>query len=412
MVINDVYLPLLSDSKRFLVVYGSAMSGKSVFCAQKIIIRTITERNHRFMVLRKVAATVKRSVFQELIDVIYDNDLQSEFKLNRSDYTLTHTSSGNQIYCAGLDEPEKIKSIKGITGMWLEEATEFKPEDLNQLDIRIRGKKDNYIQFILSFNPIDEKSWLKDRFFDNQDPDARTVKTTYKDNIFLTPDDVRRLESYKTINELFYQVYCLGDWGVVDTSNKFLYNFKKDVHVMECARVKGQPIHISFDFNLEPFAAVVYQPSRNGNGMRFFDLIRLDNSDIYQVCDVIKANYPKEFYIVTGDRTGYNRTGTTRGKTSYWQIIKEQLDLSDPQIRLRNKNLDLVQSRVLCNSALKFKNIIIDPSLVELLEECMYAQVDNKGELIKDRVKNKNDFLDCFRYALDAQFPELIAGIK
>jgi hypothetical protein len=42
----------------------------------------------------------------------------------------------------------------------------------------------------------------------------------------------------------------------------------------------------------------------------------------------------------------------------------------------------------------------------------MYAQVDQKGELIKDRVKNKNDFLDCFRYALDAQYPELIAGIK
>ena len=412
MIINDVYLPLLNNNKRFLVIYGSAMSGKSVFCAQKLVIRTITEKKHRFLSLRKVGATVKKSIFQEILDVIYDNDLTSEFKINRSEFTFTHTSSGNQIYCMGLDEPEKIKSIKGVTGMWLEEATDFKPEDLNQLDIRIRGKKENYIQFILSFNPIDEKNWLKERFFDSQDPDAHTIKTTYKDNAFLTDDDRRRLESYKELNELFYQVYCLGDWGVVDTSNKFLFNFKKDEHVGECAKAEGRSLYISFDFNLEPFAAIIYQPTRSGNGLMFFDRVRLDNSDIYQVCDHIKANYPNDFYIVTGDRSGYNRTGTTRGKTSYWQIIQQELNLSSQQIRLRSKNLDLVQSRVLCNSALKFKNIVIDPSLTELIEDCMYAQVDQKGELIKDRVKNKNDFLDCFRYALDAEYPELIAGIK
>lgn len=411
MVINDVYLPLLTNTKRFLVIYGSAMSGKSVFCAQKIIARVQTEKTHRFLCLRKVGATVKKSIFQELKDVIYENDLIEEFKINHSEFTITHLKSGNQIYCMGLDEPEKVKSIKGITGMWLEEATDFKPEDLNQLDIRIRGKKENYVQIILSFNPVDEKNWLKERFFDTVDPDAFTIKTTYKDNLFLTDDDRKRLESYKELNELFYQVYCLGDWGVVDTSNKFLYNFKKDLHVSECAHVPDKTLKISFDFNLEPFAAIIYQ-NTSKNGIAFFDKVRLDNSDIYQVCDMIKANYPDSFYVVTGDRSGYNRSGVVRGKTSYWTIIQKELRLSSNQIRLRTKNLDLVQSRVLCNSALKFKSITIDPSLTELVNDATYAQVDGKGELIKDRNKNQNDFLDCLRYALDAEFPELIKGIK
>ena len=411
MIVNDAYLPLLDVRERFLVIYGSAMSGKSVFCAQKLIIRLTTETNHRFLALRKVGATAKKSIFQELKDVVYENDLTHEFKINNVEFTFTHTPTGNQIYCMGLDEPEKIKSIKGITGMWLEEATDFKPEDLNQLDIRIRGKKDNYVQYLLSFNPIDEKNWLKSRFFDVQDPDAYTVKTTYKDNLFLTADDKRRLESYKELNELFYQVYCLGDWGVVDTSNKFLFNFKKDKHVAECGYNPHKTLKISFDFNLEPFAAILYQ-NTSKNGLVFFDKVRLDNSDIYQVCDVIRANYPDAFYVVTGDRTGYNRSGMVRGKTSYWQIIQKELKLSAPQIKLRSKNLDLVQSRVLCNSALKFKNITIDPSLEELIEDSQYAQVDQKGELIKDRVKNKNDFLDTLRYALDAEFPELVAGLK
>jgi phage terminase large subunit len=406
MVINDVYVDLLDNKARFLILYGGAMSGKSVFCAQKLLERTRAEVGHRFLALRKVGTTVKRSIFQEFLDLIYEYDLDREFKINRSDYTITHTN-GNQIYCMGLDDPEKVKSIKGITGMWLEEVTEFTPQDLNQLDIRVRGKKKHYIQFLMSFNPIDDRNWLKDRFFDKVDPDAFTIKTTYKDNHFLTDDDKRRLESYKTLNTLFYQVYCLGDWGIIDTSNKFFYNFVKIDHVSECGYNPEKPLKISFDFNLEPFAAIIYQNTTK-HGLVIFDKVRLDNSDIYQVCDMIKANYPKAFYIATGDRTGYNRSGVVRGKTSYWQIIQQQLQLSDPQLRLRSKNLDLVQSRVLCNAAFKFKSITIDPSLVELINDCMYAQVDNKGELIKDRVKNKNDFGDCLRYAIDAEWPELI----
>jgi phage terminase large subunit len=406
MEINEVYMPYLWDESRFLVVYGGAMSGKSVFCAQKIVFRTVLEKGHRFLALRKVATTVKRSIFQELKDVIYENNMEKEFRINKSDYTITHFT-GNEILCMGLDEPEKVKSIKGITGMWLEEATDFNPEDLNQLDIRIRGHKSNYVQYMLSFNPIDEHNWLKSRFFDNQDPKATTLKTTYKDNEFLTDDDAAQIESYKTKNELFYQVYCLGDWGVIDTSNKFLYNFDKELHVGECAYNPGKPLKISFDFNLEPFACILYQNTDSG-GIVVFDKVRLDNSDIYQVCDKIKANYPDAFYIVTGDKSGYNRTGTVRGKTSYWKIIKTELSLRDPQIKLRPKNLDLVSSRVLCNSAMKWKSITIDPALSELINDCTYAQVDEKGELIKDRRKNKNDFLDCLRYALDIEWPDLL----
>jgi phage terminase large subunit len=406
MIINDVYYDLIDNKDRFLVLFGGAMSGKSVFCAQKIIGRCHSENGHRFLALRKVGNTCRRSVFQELKDVIYERGLEWQWNINKSDLTLTNHVNGNEIICTGLDEPEKIKSIKGVTGMWLEEATEFKPEDLNQLDIRIRGFKRNYVQFLLSFNPIDERNWLKERFFDRDEPGVTTIKTTYKDNSFLTDEDRARLESYKTINELFYQVYCLGNWGVVDTTNKFLYNFNTEVHVGDCAYNPDKPLKLSFDFNLEPFAVICYQTTRNG--IVVFDKVRLNNSDIYQVCDTIKANYPEAIYAVTGDRTGYNRTGTVRGKTSYWEVIKKELNLSPGQIRLRAKNLDLIKSRILCNSALKFKNITIDPSIVELVNDCLYAQVDQRGELLKDRVKNKNDFLDCLRYAIDIEYPELI----
>ena len=141
--------------------------------------------------------------------------------------------------------------------------------------------------------------------------------------------------------------------------------------------------------------------------MNVIDEIRLNDSDIYQMCDHIKAKYPNMAYVVTGDRSGYNRTGTSRGKTSYWQIIKKELQLNDAQIKLRSKNLDLVSSRILCNSAFYHKNIVISPSCVNFIKDCKYAIVDERGELVKDRNKNQNDFLDCGRYACDAEWPTL-----
>ena len=101
-----------------------------------------------------------------------------------------------------------------------------------------------------------------------------------------------------------------------------------------------------------------------------------------------------------------------RGKTSYWQVIKQELKLLDHQIRLRNKNLDLVTSRTLCNSAFYNKEIAIHSGCINLIKDCKYAIVDERGELIKDRKKNQNDFLDCARYSLDIEWPNLLALIQ
>jgi len=225
--------------------------------------------------------------------------------------------------------------------------------------------------------------------------------TTY-DNPFILTSEIEDARSQ--LDHLTFEQEYMAEY--VDMNNMpFLYNFDRDKHVSDCGPIEGKPVLLSFDFNLEPFAVLVYQEIPNG--LKFFDRVRLNNSDIYQVCDAIRASYPGAFFVVTGDRSGYNRTGTVRGKTSYWQIIKQELRLSSPQIKLRSKNLDLIESRVLCNSALKTKNITIDPSLKELIRDCLHASVDDKGELIKDRSKNQNDFLDCFRYSLDAKWPEL-----
>lgn len=405
---NPAYSPYFKDQSRILVIHGGAGSGKSVFISAKILRRACEEVPHKILIIRKVASTLKNSVFDEISARIEEFGIGKHVHPNKTEKTFTF-DNGNVILCKGLDEPEKIKSIEGITSMWIEEATELTEDDWDQLALRIRGDKAHYIQFILSFNPIDENHWIKRRLIDSGA--ATVVHTTYKDNYFLDDDYVQSLHALKDTNSLFYQVYCLGEWGVVDTSNKFMYAFDGQKHVGKVEFNPDLPVKLSFDFNLEPFAVTVYQ-TPNNDVLHVFDKIRLNNSDIYQVCDYVKAKYPNHFFIVTGDASGKNRTGTTRGKTSYWYIIRQELGLKDAQIRLRSMNLGLIESRVLCNSAFQHKTILIDDSLTELISDCKYAKVDEKGILKKDRGDNANDFLDTLRYAIDIEWPELIRNPK
>ncbi|MEX2395883.1 MAG: PBSX family phage terminase large subunit [Balneolales bacterium] len=211
---NDKFYPLMANKSRYLVLVGGGGSGKSVFSAQKVITRMLSEKNHRFLVLRKVAKTLRESVYQELRGVIHAWGLEKLFKIHKGDLYIK-CINGNEILFAGLDDVEKLKSISGVTGIWIEESSEITVDDYNQLDIRLRGQTTNYKQMIISFNPIDVNHWLKKEFFDHRKKNATTIHSTYKDNRFLDDEAKQVLESFKHSDPYYYQVYALGEWGVL-----------------------------------------------------------------------------------------------------------------------------------------------------------------------------------------------------
>ena len=210
---NETFLPLFADRHRYLVLKGGGGSGKSIFAGRKIIERAINEKKHRFLVCRKVARTLRESCFKQILGQLAEFYPDSGYKVNKSDMTISFPN-GNEILFVGLDDVEKLKSIYNITGIWIEEPSEILEGDFNQLDIRLRGRTENYKQIILTFNPISIQHWLKKRFFDRRDPRARVHESTYKDNRFLDEENIRTLEGFRETDEYYYQVYCLGMWGV------------------------------------------------------------------------------------------------------------------------------------------------------------------------------------------------------
>lgn len=167
---NEHLFDLIKCHDRYLLPYGGGGSGKSYEVAQKKLLRIMkAEANgyqEGFLCLRKTSTDVKRSVFLLFKNYIDLWGLTGVIP-NRSDLSYTWPG-GSFVSCTGLDDPEKIKSVENITGIWMEEATQFALADFRQLDLRLRGDAPSYFQIIMTFNPMDDTSWINDEFFDSE----------------------------------------------------------------------------------------------------------------------------------------------------------------------------------------------------------------------------------------------------
>lgn len=207
---NPAYQPALDSEHRYLILYGGAGSGKSVFAAQKMLMRAMSEEGHRILITRKVAKTLRASTYQLLIDLLDQYDLRPLCHVRSSEMHIT-LPNGSELLHAGLDDVEKLKSIQGITSIWVEEASEITEAEFMQLDLRLRGDTPGYKQIILTFNPISYLLWHKRRWIDQQDPDALVLRTTYLDNRFLDDAYTKVLTTLQ--DDGHRAVYERGEWG-------------------------------------------------------------------------------------------------------------------------------------------------------------------------------------------------------
>lgn len=281
---NETFLPLFFDEHRYLVLKGGGGSGKSIVAGRKLLERATTEPNHRILVCRKVARTLRNSCYDQLCQQVKAYYPNSGYAVRTNEIVF---ANGSKILFAGLDDPEKLKSIFDITMIWVEEASELEEKDFNQLDIRLRTDFPYYLQMILTFNPISITHWLKKRFFDRKDPRATVHESTYKDNRFLIPDAVATLEAFRETDEYYYMVYCLGLWGV---TGKTVFNGK-----LVSARLdkiqKSKPLaQGQFEYTLQP------------DGIHISDIhwVEDDNGPIR----IYSQPKPGRPYVIGGDTAG------------------------------------------------------------------------------------------------------------
>lgn len=215
---SPAFVPLFQNKSRYQIAWGGAGSGKSHIVARKLLYRMLNESHvkHNFLIIRKVDRTIKKSVWTLMKNIISIWGLTKQFHFNQTDRTMIYKPTGSQFMFSGLDDVEKLKSIEGVTSIWVEEATELLQEDFEQLDLRLRGEFGCIKQIIMTFNPISDQHWIKKIFFDDPIEGVFTLKTTYLDNAFIDEEYKMVMNNKKKSNPRYYGIYALGNWGTAE----------------------------------------------------------------------------------------------------------------------------------------------------------------------------------------------------
>ena len=262
-VSNAVFAPVHQTRCRYVVMRGSAGSGKSADTAQTYILRLLAEPGRNLLCVRKIDDANRTSTFPELLSAIRRLDAGRWFKPGLSPLSLTCLTNGSRVLFAGMQDEaqrEKLKSItfpRGkLTDIWVEEATELEEADLDLLDDRLRGELPEglFYQIRLTFNPVSANHWLKKRFFDHPDPSVLTHLSTYRDNRFLDAAFHERMERRRVQDPDGYRVYGLGEWGV--TGGQYFAEWRDALHVCEPFPIPADwRCYVTLDYGLDMLAA-------------------------------------------------------------------------------------------------------------------------------------------------------------
>lgn len=225
--LNPCFKEVNQSNKRYIVMKGSAGSGKSVDTATNYILRLMRDKGRNLVALRKSDVTNRDSTFAELTGAIYrlfGDKTDTYWRITTNPLNIVFKPNGNQIIFRGMNDDkqrEKLKSItfsKGkLTDVWLEEATEFTKQDLDIIDDRLRGELPDglFYQIKMTFNPVSSSHWIKKDFFDIKSDDVLTHSSTFENNRFIDDAYRRRMERRRILDPDGYRIYGLGEWGEI-----------------------------------------------------------------------------------------------------------------------------------------------------------------------------------------------------
>lgn len=224
------------DYKTYLLVGGYG-SSKSYNTALKIILKCLEEKR-KVLVVREVFDTIRDSCFDLLVEILTDLHLIGETRKKVRCTTSPmkiRFPNGSQILFKGMDKPEKLKSINGVTIVWLEECAEIKYAGYKELLGRLRHPTQS-LHFILTTNPVGTETWVYTHFFKSVDEEGRVHvvlddnvlyerKTLVRngvyyhhsvadDNKFLPADYIATLDDMQRYDPDLYRVARLGRFGI------------------------------------------------------------------------------------------------------------------------------------------------------------------------------------------------------
>ncbi len=393
-IVGGGYKTFWNYEGRYRVVKGGRGSKKSTTTALNIIYRMMQFPQANTLVVRKVFKDHKDSTYAQLKWAIRRLKVEHLWEWTKSPLEIRYKPTGQKILFRGLDDPMSVTSITVDVGYlcwaWFEEAYQILNEDdFNKVDMSIRGElpPGYFKQITLSFNPWNEKHWLKRRFFDVQDNNILTLTTNYKCNEFLGDDDRQLFDWMKKNNLRRYKIEGLGEWGIAEGAiftnwREFAFDH------LEIAKREGikAAFGLDFGFTTDPSALACSLVDIKNRELYIFDEMYkpgLLNNEIAEI--ITDMGYRKELIIAD---------------SAEQKSIAELRKYGLKKVKPAAKGPDSIKAGI---QFLQQFTIFIHPKCSNAaMEFSNYVWDKNKdGKLINKPVDEYNHFIDALRYSME-----------
>ena len=453
---------------RYIVLYGGSSSGKSFSAAQSILLQTFIDGENT-LVMRKVGASISKTIYEDFRVAASSLEFSDMFRFVQN--SIKCVINGAKIDFSGLDDSEKIKGISNYKRVLLEELSEYDEQDFKQIRLRLRGKEGQ--QIIVTFNPISEEHWIKKKWLDTEElhdvpmrcgeytpeelcqvksvkrnspktiinartgemevhkPDMLVVQTTYLNNFWVvgSPDGtygyydehcIANFEHDKKYDPDYYNVYALGEWGILRTGGEFFGSFNRGKNCGSYPYNAALPVHLSVDNNVLPYISIQFWQISYEQGKRVWQFSEITaeapNNTVRRAAKLASTKLKEigvDAVIIHGDASTRSANTIDEEKRSFLDLFiatmqENGIDVTD---NVGNKNPSVALTGEFLNAI--FEGLIddvevkIDDACNVSITDYLSVQKDSNGAIYKLKARDPltkqsyekhGHFSDCMRY--------------
>jgi phage terminase large subunit len=355
-------LKALENNYRFLINQGGSRSSKTYSIIQLLIYVCLTQKV-TVSIVRKSFPALRGSVMRDFLEIMNELNLYSEKYHHKTEHTY-HFPNGSIIEFFAADSEQKLRGRKRDIA-YCNEANELSYDEFNQINLRTTKS------VILDFNPSDNEHWLYKLIDDDR---STLIKSTYKDNHFLSPELVREIENLMEVDENYYKIYALGERPIPNT--RVYTHFRQ----YETLPEKIDDFIYAVDFGYSHASALVK--------------IYYSEDDVYieevlYKTHLTSADIVKEFINLGIDKKKYIYADYARPE------IIEELRRAGYNMKEANKE---VKAGI---DSVKTTKVYIHKTSNNIWKEYrMYSWKTNKEHILDEPVKLWDDALDAIRYGI------------
>ena len=350
---------------RYIVNQGGSRSSKSYSIAQLLIVLAI-KQPLTISIVRKSLPSLKNSILKDFLEILKTNGIYNEQNHNKTE-CIYEFSNGSQLQFFSVDDEQKLRGSKRDI-LYCNEANELSFPEFNQLILRTTG------QVFIDYNPSDTEHWIYDKVL--SDKKATLIKSTYKDNPFLTKVQVEYIENLINVDQNYYKVYALGERPI--SESRIYTHFKK---------YKDNPptphkitFGLDFGYNHPTSLVRVIQANNKYYIDEWIYESKLTTDDLIQKMNnlftddlrdkPIYCDYARPETIEQLKRAGYNAKPADK-------IVKAGIDF------------------------IKSKEVYIHQDSANLWKEVsLYSWKTSGDQILDEPIKLNDDGLDAMRYAI------------